>query len=207
MSSTDLTAGPALPASFPTPPWWLVLLQGLASVVIGLLLLTETGMTLFYLVVFLGVYWLVGGVFDLVSLFVDRRHAGWKVFSGVIGIIAGLVIVRHPLWSSVLVPVTLVWVLAFIGILIGVTHVIRAFSGGGWGSAIVGLLSLLFGLILLARPLESLVVLVLLVAVWAVIGGAVAVVVSFVMLSRERRSQQARSVPSAPAQPVADAQA
>ena len=207
MSSTDLTAGPALPASFPTPPWWLVLLQGLASVVIGLLLLTETGMTLFYLVVFLGVYWLVGGVFDLVSLFVDRRHAGWKVFSGVIGIIAGLVIVRHPLWSSVLVPVTLVWVLAFIGILIGVTHVIRAFSGGGWGSAIVGLLSLLFGLILLARPLESLVVLVLLVAVWAVIGGAVAVVVSFVMLSRERRSQQARSVPSAPAQPVADPQA
>jgi uncharacterized membrane protein HdeD (DUF308 family) len=133
---------------------------------------------------------LISGIFDLVSLFVDRRHWGWKAFSGVIGIIAGIIIVRHPLWSAVLVPVTLVWVLGFIGILIGVTHVIRAFTGGGWGSAVLGLLSLLFGVILLAQPIESLAVLVLLISVWAVVGGAVAVVVSFVMLSREHRPER-----------------
>jgi uncharacterized membrane protein HdeD (DUF308 family) len=190
MSSIDVpTATPVTPG-LPRPPWWLVLLQGIASLVIGVLLLTETGMTILSLVIFLGVYWLISGIFDLVSLFVDRRHWGWKAFSGVIGIIAGIIIVRHPLWSAVLVPVTLVWVLGFIGILIGVTHVIRAFTGGGWGSAVLGLLSLLFGVILLAQPIESLAVLVLLISVWAVVGGAVAVVVSFVMLSREHRPER-----------------
>jgi uncharacterized membrane protein HdeD (DUF308 family) len=199
MSSIDVpTAMPATPA-LPRPPWWLVLLQGIASLVIGVLLLTETGMTILSLVIFLGVYWLISGIFDLVSLFVDRRHWSWKVFSGVIGIIAGIVIVRHPLWSAVLVPVTLVWVLGFIGILIGVTHVIRAFTGGGWGSAVLGLLSLLFGVILLARPIESLAVLVLLISVWAVVGGAVAIVVSFVMLSREHSPE--RGAPAAGGQP------
>ena len=204
MSSTDAPVAPPAPVriSLPTPPWWLVLLQGIASLVIGLLLLTETGMTILYLIVFLGIYWLISGVLDLVSLFVDRRHWGWKVFSGIIGIVAGLVIVRHPLWSSVLVPVTVVWVLAFIGILIGLTHIVRAFSGGGWGSAVLGLISLLFGVLLLARPLESLVVLVLLVALWAVVGGAIAVVVSFAMLSRERRAELGSHASGAPAAPV-----
>lgn len=204
MSTTDAPVAPPAPVriSLPAPPWWLVLLQGIASLVIGLLLLTETGMTILYLVVFLGIYWLISGVFDLVSLFVDRRHWGWKIFSGVIGIVAGLVIVRHPLWSSVLVPVTLVWVLGFIGILIGLTHIVRAFSGGGWGSAVLGLISLLFGVLLLARPLESLAVLVLLVALWAVVGGAIAVVVSFAMLSMERRAEPGSQASAAPAQPV-----
>jgi uncharacterized membrane protein HdeD (DUF308 family) len=191
-------ATPVTPA-LPRPPWWVVLLQGIASLVIGLLLLTETGMTILSLVIFLGVYWLICGIFDLVSVFVDRRHWGWKIFNGVIGIVAGIVIVRHPLWSAVLVPITLVWVLGFIGILIGVTHVIRAFTGGGWGSAVLGLLSLLFGLILLAQPIESLAVLVLLISVWAVVGGAVAIVVSLVVLSREHT--RGRRAPAAGGQP------
>jgi uncharacterized membrane protein HdeD (DUF308 family) len=197
-----VSTGPALAGGLPRPPWWLVLLQGIASLIIGLLLLTETGVTVFYLVIFLGVYWLISGIFDLVSLFVDRRHWGWKVFSGIIGIIAGLVIVRHPVWSAVLVPVTLVWVLALIGILIGLTHIIRAFTGGGWGSAILGILSLLFGLILAFRPLESLVVLVLLVSVWAVVGGAVAIVVSFVMLSNANKSERDAPAPGGQTHPL-----
>jgi uncharacterized membrane protein HdeD (DUF308 family) len=197
-----VSTGPALAGGLPRPPWWLVLLQGIASLIIGLLLLTETGVTVFYLVIFLGVYWLISGIFDLVSLFVDRRHWGWKVFSGIIGIIAGLVIVRHPVWSGVLVPVTLVWVLALIGILIGLTHIIRAFTGGGWGSAILGILSLLFGLILAFRPLESLVVLVLLVSVWAVVGGAVAIVVSFVMLSNANKSERDAPAPGGQTHPL-----
>src|SRR4030088_3193355 len=134
-----VSSGPALAEGLPRPPWWLVLLQGIASLIIGLLLLTETGVTVFYLVVFLGVYWLISGIFDLVSLFVDRRHWGWKVFSGVIGIVAGLIIVRHPVWSAVLVPVTLVWILAFIGILIGVTHTIRTVTASDYAPTLLGM--------------------------------------------------------------------
>ncbi len=160
-------------------PWWLVLLQGIAAVIIGVLLITNTSTTLFALVVLLGIYWLIGGIFDLVGLFIDRSMWGWKLVTGIIGIVAGIVILRHPYWASVLVPVTLTWILGFFGIAIGAGAIVRAFMGGGWGVGILGVLSLVLGIILLLNPLVSTTVLVYAVAIWAIIGGVVAIVMSF----------------------------
>src|SRR3954451_18068724 len=84
--------------------WWIVLLQGIAAIILGLLLITNPATTLETLIIFLGVWWLIGGVFDLVRLFVDRTQWGWKLASGIIGILAGLAIIRHPMWASVIVP-------------------------------------------------------------------------------------------------------
>ena len=100
-------------------PWRLVLLGGIASVIIGILLFTDTEQTVFNLVLFLGIWWFIGGIFDLVGLFVDRTQWGWKLFTGILGIVAGLAIVRHPLWAAFLVPATLVWMLGIFGIIIG----------------------------------------------------------------------------------------
>ncbi|HXM54860.1 MAG TPA: DUF308 domain-containing protein [Candidatus Dormibacteraeota bacterium] len=166
-------------------PWWLVLLEGIAALLIGLLLLTNTGATLFTLVVFLGVYWLVTGVLDLVMLFIDRSQWGWKLFSGIIGIVAGLVIVRDPLWASLLLPATLVWLLGGIGIVIGAIAIVRAFMGGGLASAILGVISILLGGILLFNTAVSTVVLVYAVAIWAVIGGIFAIVGSLLLRGRQ----------------------
>ncbi len=114
-------------------PWWLVLLEGIAGLILGILLLTDTARTLFTLVLFLGIYWFVGGVFDLVMMFVDRRQWGWKLFSGLLGIVAGLVVVRDPLWAAAIIPATLIWLLAAAGVVIGIVSILRAFTGGGWG--------------------------------------------------------------------------
>lgn len=174
------------------PPWWLLLLEGIAALLIGILLLTETGVTLFGLVVFLGVYWLVTGILDLVMLFVDRRQWGWKLVSGIIGILAGLVIIRHPWWASVLVPATLVWLLGVAGVVIGVIALVRAFMGGGWASAILGVISILLGGILLFNTAVSTVVLVYAVAIWAIIGGIFAIVGSFMVRSRQNQAARAQ---------------
>lgn len=174
MDATAQSAPPAVQV-----PWWLVLLQGIAAVIIGVLLLTNPNETLFALIVLLGIYWLIGGILDLVGLFIDRSMWGWKLFTGVIGIVAGIVILRHPYWSSVLVPLTLTWVLGIFGIVIGAVAIVRAFMGGGWGVGILGAVSLVLGVILLANPLVSTVVLVYAVAIWAIIGGVVAIVMSF----------------------------
>ena len=42
--------------------WWLFLLQGIAGVLLGLMLITAPGETLVALVTFLGFYWLITGV-------------------------------------------------------------------------------------------------------------------------------------------------
>lgn len=180
-------------------PWWLVLLEGIAAILIGVLLLTEPGATLFTIVVFLGVYWLVVGVLDLVMLFVDRTQWGWKLFSGIIGILAGLVIVRHPWWAAVLIPTTLVWIIGIVGIVIGVVAFVRAFMGGGLASAILGLISILLGALLLFNTVMSTVVLLYAVAIWAIVGGIFGVVGAFFLRGRQHAAERATGQPLAPA--------
>ena len=56
--------------------WWVFLLQGLAGIVLGIMLLTEPAATLVALTTFLGFYWLIIGVLSLVQVFVDRSSQG-----------------------------------------------------------------------------------------------------------------------------------
>ena len=182
-----LDVAAAEPAAF---PWWLVLLEGLAALLIGVLLVTNPGITVLTLVVFLGVYWLVGGVFDLVSIFLDHRRWGWRLFTGVLGIIAGLVIVRNPLWAGLAVPTTLVYVLGIIGVIVGGARLVGAFTGGGLGEGLLGVVSIILGIFLLMRPLISLQFLVYVIGFWAIAGG-VAMMVGAFWLRRETRPQLA----------------
>ncbi len=170
-------------------PWWLVLLEGVAGLILGLLLLTNTARTLFTLVLVLGIYWFVVGLLDLVMMFVDRRHWGWKLLSGVVGIVAGLVVIRDPLWAAALIPTTLVWILGAAGVLIGLVAIFRAFTGGGWGVGILGVVSSVIGIFLLLHALVTAVVLIYTVALIAIIGGIIAIVSSFFLLAGERRGR------------------
>ena len=163
----------------PSVPWWLVLLEGIALVILGLLLLTNPAMTTLVLIQFLGIYWLIKGIFMLVSMFIDHSQWGWKLFSGILGIIAGVVILQHPLWSAILVPATLVWLLGFFGIIMGGISIFQTFKGAGWGVGILGVLSIIFGLYLLANTLISTLSLPWVVGLFAIGGGIVAIWNSF----------------------------
>lgn len=159
--------------------WWLALLQGVALLIIGVLLLTETAITLFVLVMFLGVYWLIGGIFDLVGVVLDRTQWGWRLFTGIIGVLAGLAVLRHPLWATIMIPSMLAWLLGAFGIVIGVVTLFRAITGAGWGAGIIGVISLLLGVILLLTPFFSAVVLVYAAAACAIAGGLASIVWGF----------------------------
>jgi uncharacterized membrane protein HdeD (DUF308 family) len=110
-------------AEGPYIPWWLVLLEGLAALILGILLLLKPGMTLVVLVQVVGFFFFVDGVFNLVSIFFDRSTWVWKFILGILGILAGIVVIEHPLWSAVLVPTTLVILLGTYGIVTGAVSV------------------------------------------------------------------------------------
>ena len=165
-------------------PWWMVLLEGLAAVIIGVLLLTSPGITTLVLVQVLGFYWLIVGILALVSLFVDRSLWGWKLCSGLLGILSGLVIIRHPLWSALLIPTLLVIVLAVQSLLQGVIKMVEAFRGGGFGAIVLGILNILLGVLLLSAPLMAAFVLPLVVGIFALIGGVAAIFGAFRLHSR-----------------------
>jgi uncharacterized membrane protein HdeD (DUF308 family) len=160
-------------------PWWLVLLEGIAAVILGLLLFSNPRATMLVLVQVLGIYWLIKGVFAIVSIFIDSSMWGWKLFVGVLGIIAGILVLQNPIWSSVLVPTVLVIILGIQGIIIGVVNLVQAFQGAGWGAGILGVLSILLGLVLLTNAFIASFALASVLGIFMVIGGIAAVVMAF----------------------------
>src|SRR5215469_11143318 len=118
------TTAEAVVVGVPANRWWILLIEGIAAIIIGILLFTDTDQTVFTLTLFLGIWWFIGGIIDLITLFFDRTAWGWRLFSGILGIIAGLIIIRHPMWAALLVPASLAWLLGIFGVVIGIMALI-----------------------------------------------------------------------------------
>jgi uncharacterized membrane protein HdeD (DUF308 family) len=157
----------------------MVLIEGIALVILGILLLATPNMTTTVVVRFLGIYWLIAGIIEILSIFLDRSLWGWKLFIGVLGIIAGILIFQHPRWSTPFVGATLVIILGIEGLLIGGIRIYEAFRGAGLGSAIVGALSVLFGLILLLNVWVATLTLPWVLGILAIAGGILSIVMAF----------------------------
>jgi uncharacterized membrane protein HdeD (DUF308 family) len=174
-------------AEEPTFPWWLVLLEGVFAGIFGLLLLSAPGATLLFLVQVFGFYLFLGGIFRVVSIFTDSSSWGWKLVGGLLGIIAGIAVLQHPILSTVIVPTYIIYIIGFIAIAEGVVELIAAFQGSGWGLGILGILRIVFGIILLLNPVLGVIALPILLGGFMLVGGIFAVVASL----RMRRSPAA----------------
>ncbi len=160
-------------------PWWLILIEGIALIILGLLFMTNTAATTIIFIQVLGIYWLIKGILSIVAIFIDSSQWGWKLVIGIIGILAGIIILQHPLWSPLVVGSTLIIILGIQGLIIGVVEIIQAFQGAGWGSAILGVLSIIIGIWLLANIGAATLALPWAVGLLAIIGGIVAIVAAF----------------------------
>lgn len=154
--------------------WWLFLLQGISAIILGFLLITQPASTTAVIVVFVGAYWLVSGIFSVVWIFTaaGRAHWGWYLLSGVIGILAGIFVLRHPLFSTILLPATLIVVLGVQGLLMGVFELVRGFQGDGLGAYAMGVLDILIGVWLLFNPFAFALSLPFVLGVFGLVGGA-----------------------------------
>lgn len=132
--------------------WWLIMLEGIAAFVVGILILAAPGISVLALTQLLGAYWLVAGVFSLVSIFTNRTSWGWKLVSGILGLVSGLIVLQYPMWSAFIVPAVAGVILGIDGILIGVMRLVMSYRGAGWGIAVLGVLSILLGFVLLLFP-------------------------------------------------------
>jgi uncharacterized membrane protein HdeD (DUF308 family) len=135
-------------------PWWLTLIAGILAVIVGGILLWAPAKTkvdtYLILVAILGSYWLVEGILDIVSIFIDHSMWGWKLFIGIISIAAGGYILMYPLASAVALPQIFALILGIWGVVYGITLLFMAFRGGGWGAGIMGVLGIIFGIALMS---------------------------------------------------------
>lgn len=134
-------------------PWWMMLIEGVALAIIGAVLLWAPAKTAantwLFLVTFLGIWWIIRGVLDIVSMFIDYSAWGWKLFMGIISIIAGGYIVMYPIAAAVLLPQIFALILGIWGLVQGIVMLMLAFRGGGWGPGILGVLAIIFGIFLI----------------------------------------------------------
>ena len=162
-------------------PWWLVLIQGIILLIIGGYLLAYPLQTLFVLVIFLGAYWFVSGIFAIISAAMTKEDVGWKIVLGILGIIAGLVILTYPYYSTILILPLFAILIGVWGLIMGFVYLYRGFSVKDWGAAILGIIGIIFGIVILANPLVTAVLLPYIIGAFAIVGGIAAIIGSFML--------------------------
>ena len=135
--------------------WWAVILRGLIAIAFAVLAFTWPAVTVTTLVLLFGIYALVDGFSSLIAAIVGRHHDDrWLLaLEGVIGIWAGVITLRAPgLTTALLLFFISIWAMAtgFLRIIEAI-RLRKQISGEIW-LALSGVLSVLFALMLILRP-------------------------------------------------------
>ena len=165
-------------------PWWVVLVEGLALVVIGLLFLASPGKSMEVTVVMLGIYWTVDGVFIIASLVKDRSHWVSKLAIGIIDL-SSVGFITQPAKWTVGFPALVLWLLGIGLIATGAIKLYHTFKDSGWGVGFLGVVSILFGIPLVLHPFVGDVILPPVLGIAGILGGIAAILMAF----KERRDQ------------------
>ena len=163
--------------------WWALLLRGVLAIVLGFLMLTRPGMTLATLMLVFGVYAICDGISALITAISGWSHRDdrwWLLMEAFVGIWAGLVILRTPQITGVV----LIFLIAFWALAIGVLRIAEAIrmqsqtSGEVW-LALSGIVSVSFALLVTLRPMVGAVALEWLIGGYAIFLGIAEIVLGF----------------------------
>lgn len=167
--------------------WWLILLWGVLTILIGIFLVTSPAVTAVALFTLLGAYFVVGGIVDVIAAIAQRGAGwGWKLALGILYIVAGVAVLGSPIISTLFGVVILYYFLAFSAIFGGVVEIIQAVLkigklglGAVLGGLLIGILQLVIGLFLLENPIAGTLTLVPIMGFFAIAGGIVAIIGAF----------------------------
>lgn len=134
-------------------PWWVILLEGIIAILVGLFLVYRPAATTVFLIQILGIFWLAEGILSVIGALIFSGNRVWKLLSGILSIIAGVVILTYPIYSPFIVLTLFVIFIGVWAIINGVVKIALALKGGGWGIGIIGILTIILGLLLLTNSL------------------------------------------------------
>jgi uncharacterized membrane protein HdeD (DUF308 family) len=183
----ELSPGRDLLVALLVRNWWAIGLRGALAIVFGLVALFLPGATMLSLVIVFAIYAFVDGVFGIVSA-VRAAQAGQRwgllVFEGLVNIAFAVIAV---LWPG-LTAIAFVLIVAVWAILTGGLELAAAFrlgtADGRWWLVVGGVVSLLYGALLIVAPMIGAVVLTWWLGAYALIFGVSLVVLAFKLKAR-----------------------
>lgn len=110
--------------SVPGERGWVRALQALLALIslaVGLYLLRHPAFTVLIVALILGFYWIIHGVIELFTAIGYREmpNRGWSIASGILGIIAGAIVLFEPALSLLFLSIFLgIWLVVYGGMLI-----------------------------------------------------------------------------------------
>jgi uncharacterized membrane protein HdeD (DUF308 family) len=171
--------------------WGWVLAFGVITLLTGIAALAWPGRTLVVVAVLFGIQLIVMGIFRFATAFAsDDLTGGTRVLLAVLGVLSliiGLYAVRHVLITLL----ALALLLGIFWIVSGTVELFTALSlrgmrGRGWTAA-MGIFSVLAGIVVLAYPGISLLVLAVVLSVWLLVFGAMQITLAFRLRSLATR--------------------
>lgn len=155
----------------------ITLIRGILAVSLGVMLVFQPDKTRPMLGNFMGMFWLVSGIFSLRWGASGERAQRVAIIAGVVGVLAGLATLTRGLTSA--------WVredilLSLLGVVILLTGILHAFGGFQLGKAhrrfmltsvLLGAFEIVLGFLLIVEPIGRSFFFYLIISIWAFIGG------------------------------------
>jgi uncharacterized membrane protein HdeD (DUF308 family) len=163
--------------------WDMFLVRGIVAILFGIATLLLPEITLVVLVVLFGAYALVDGVIRSVLAFKNRKYdTDWwlMLITGLVSIAAG---VLTFVWPGI-TAISLFYVIVAWAIATGISEVIYAIRfrkviEGEWLLVLDGILSVAFGILLIAQPIAGALAVLWMIGVYAIAYGVILVVLAF----------------------------
>jgi uncharacterized membrane protein HdeD (DUF308 family) len=163
--------------------WWLLLLRGIVAIAFGVLTWMQPGISAAALVLLFGAFAFADGVLGTWTAIAGRAdHEYWwlMLLRGLLGIGVGILAFVEPgvVALAVLFYIA-IWAIATGMLEIATAIRLRREIEGEWLLILSGLISVVFGVVLIARPGSGALALLWLIASFAVAFGVVLVILAF----------------------------
>lgn len=174
--------------------WWAIALRGVAAVAFGVVALLMPEAAMFSLAILFAAYLLADGIFGIVAAVrAARANERWGLLlaEGVLNLLMGLLAAFFPAGAVLgFVLATAAWALLTGGLMLAAAFRLDQSHGRVW-LAVGGILSLVWGVILVIAPLAGAVVL-----TWWLGGYATAFGVALLVLAFRLRRQRNLTAPT-----------
>ncbi|WP_020174038.1 HdeD family acid-resistance protein [Methyloferula stellata] len=180
--------------------WWAVGLRGIFGILFGLVAFFMPAVTMLSLVLVFAVYLLVDGVFAIVASVQEARRGrpwGWLTVEGIVDILTATAVTTWP-GETVLIFVLLVaaWALVSGGFMIAAAVRLRQDHGRWWLLA-GGIVSVLYGILLVIAPIIGAIVLTWWLGAYAMAFGFFLLGLAFQLRSQHKKATAPGAAPEA----------
>jgi uncharacterized membrane protein HdeD (DUF308 family) len=180
--------------------WWVLALRGLAAIIFGILALIWPELTILSLILVFGAYVLIDGIFAVITgirSYGENRRWWASLLEGIAGIIVGILAF---VWPDVTGLVLLYFIAAW-AIVTGIFEIVAAIQlrraiTGEWLMILGGILSIVFGIVLVLFPEAGALGLIWVIGGYAIVFGLLFIFLAFRLRGMGRDME--REMQSAP---------